>query len=119
LIAESINDAEGGVASVPEHEFGVLCREYGLPKPSRQVVRLRPGGRAYLDAGFDDYGYSAEIEGAQHFFVGQRDQDLMRLNDLIIRGDRVLMFTSFAVRRRPDVVAEVLTRALRTGGWTG
>jgi hypothetical protein len=119
LIVESIGDAEGGVGSLPEHEFGGVCRDYGLPKPSRQVIRLRPSGRAYLDVGFDDYGYSSEIEGAQHFFVGHREQDLMRLNDLIISGERVLMFTSFAVRRRPQVVAEVLARALRSAGWTG
>jgi hypothetical protein len=119
LIGESINDAEGGIASVPELEFSQLVGGIGLPKPTRQAVRHRPSGRAYLDVDWEEYGYSAEIEGAQHFEAAHRDGDLARLNDLVIAGERVLQFSSFAVRRRSEKVASVLVRALRSAGWTG
>lgn len=119
LIDESIDDAEGGIASIPEREFTGVVRRVGLPKPSRQVMRWRPSGRAYLDVDWERYRYSAEIEGAQHFEAAHREHDLERLNDLVIGGDRVLLFSSFAIRRRPDYVASVLVRALRSGGWTG
>jgi hypothetical protein len=119
LIGESIDDADGGIASLPEHEFNALIRGAGLPKPSRQVIRFRPNGRAYLDVDWDEYGYSAEIEGAQHFVAGTRGDDLMRLNDFTIAGDRVLQFTSFDVRRRGELVTDQTVRALRSGGWIG
>lgn len=119
LIAESIDDAEGGVASVPEHDYATLVREWGLPRPTRQVVRHRPNGRAYLDVAWEEFNYFSEIEGAQHFWVGTRGDDLMRLNDLVIDGNRVLQFTSFDVRRRRVLVAETTARALRSAGWRG
>ena len=119
LIVESIDDAEGGIGSIPEHGFNRIVLGAGLPKPTRQVLRWRPGGRAYLDVDWDPYGFSAEIEGAQHFEVEHRDDDLARLNDLVIGGSRVLQFSSFAIRRKPEKVAEVLVRALRSAGWNG
>lgn len=119
LIVESINDSEGGIASVPERDFTELLREGGLPEPSRQAIRRRPNGRYYLDADWEGYRYSAEIEGAHHFEVSTREQDLDRLNELVVQGDRVLQFSSFAVRRRREMVAGVLRRALRSAGWSG
>ena len=119
LIVESIEDADGGIASIPELDFDRLVHAAGLPKPSRQVVRMRPSGRAYLDVDWDRYGFSAEIEGAQHFEVEHRDDDLARLNDLVIDGNRVLQFSSFAIRRKPELVTRMLVRALRSAGWTG
>ena len=119
LIVESIDDAEGGAASVPEREFTQIVRRLGLPKPTRQVLRCRPNGRAYLDVAWEQYRYAAEIMGAHHFRPGSSDLDLMRMNDLVIGGDRVLQFSSFAVRRRADLVGDCLVRALRSAGWVG
>lgn len=117
LLVESIDDAEGGIASVPEREFSDLVRHAGLPEPSRQAIRRRPGGRFYLDVDWECYRYSAEVEGAHHFSVETRERDLDRLNELVISGDRVLQFSSFAVRRRGEVVIDVLGRALVSAGW--
>ena len=35
LIGESLDDAEGGIASVPEWDFSDLVRRRGLPQPTR------------------------------------------------------------------------------------
>lgn len=104
---------------MPEREFTGLIRWGGLPEPSRQSVRRRPNGHYYLDVDWALYRYSAEIEGAHHFTVETRERDLDRLNELVIGGDRVLLFSSFAVRRRGGVVVDTLGRALRSAGWQG
>ena len=56
LITESIEDAEGGIASVPGREFEQIRRQFGLPAPDRQAVVRRAGGRYYLDV---DWGPTA------------------------------------------------------------
>lgn len=117
VIAESILDAIGGVASLPEHEFIDILRAYHLPLPTRQVVRQRPGGRYYLDVVWEQYGLSAEIEGLHHFDAEQRERDLDRLNELLIGGDRPMLFSSYAVRRRKEKVGTVLHRALTARGF--
>lgn len=117
LIAESVDDAEGGIASVPEREFQVVLRAGGLPLPETQVIRQRPSRRYYLDVDWARFGYSAEIEGAHHFDLENVDTDLRRYNDLVIAGDRVLRFSSYAVRHEPGLVIATLAAALRSRGW--
>lgn len=117
VIGETITDAEGGIASVPERDFRELVAAAGLPRPQHQSVRRRPSGRYYLDAEWTRFRLSAEIEGTHHFRVDQRERDLDRLNDLVVEGESVLLFTSFAVRHRKRVVAETLRRALCHRGW--
>ena len=43
----------------------------------------------------------------------------MRQNEVAILGPRLLVFTSFAIRHRGDVVVDQLARMLRSAGWTG
>ena len=61
-----VRDIAFGVQSLGELDFARLCRSRGLPEPSRQVVRQTPGGRIYLDVGWDDVDLVVEIDGAQH-----------------------------------------------------
>ncbi|WP_129670102.1 type IV toxin-antitoxin system AbiEi family antitoxin domain-containing protein [Phytoactinopolyspora endophytica] len=95
LIAESIEDAEGGIASVPEREFDQICRMFDLPEPERQAVVRRLDGRYYLDAHWPRYEVGAEVHGIQHMEILNWDADLDRQAEISARGDRVLPFTSF------------------------
>jgi len=117
VIVESIEDAVGGVASVPEAQFRDLVIRAGLPRPTHQALRVRPSGRCYLDAEWPEYRLAAEIQGVHHFEVGKREEDLDRQNDLVIEGESLLQFTSFAVRHRPAAVVGMLRRALYKRGW--
>lgn len=119
LIVEAIDDAEGGVASIPEHEFERIRRRFGLPEPRRQAVVQRTDGRYYLDAYWAKYGLTAEIYGIQHLEVANWDADLDRQAALAAQGCAVIPFSSYAVRHRGDRVGELLVRALRAAGWPG
>lgn len=119
LIVESIDDAECGIASVPEKDFDVIITRRHLPAPTRQSVRRRPDGKYYLDAEWDRYDTAAEVHGSQHLEVLAWDGDLDRAADIVVAGPRLLQFTSYAVRRRQDRVGQLLEAALRRGGWRG
>lgn len=117
LISETIDDAEGGVQSVPEREFARILRRRGLPSPTRQRVVRRPDGRYYLDADWEDHDLSAEIHGIPHLEVRNWDADLDRHNELTIDGRRLVQFASYAVRHSPDRVGDQVERGLRRGGF--
>lgn len=119
LISESIDDAEGGIASVPEHDFEVVRRRFQLPEPDRQAAVRRQDGRYYLDARWRKYRLAAEIHGTQHMQIRTWDADLDRHNELTADGLLVLQFSSYAVRRRKPYVGSTLTRALSNAGWNG
>ncbi|CAN5855173.1 hypothetical protein BH20ACT6_BH20ACT6_03590 [soil metagenome] len=117
LIRESLADAESGVDSLPERDFDRLCERAGLPRPSRQRIVVRPDGRAYVDRGWDKFGVACEIHGIPHMAVSRWDADLFRQNEIVIAGDRLLVFSSFAVRHRGDQVIDQCLRMLRRHGW--
>jgi very-short-patch-repair endonuclease len=117
LICETLNDAEGGIQSVPEADFDVIRRRQGLPEPARQRVVQRPNGRYYLDADWEEYELSVEVDGIPHLDVLNWDADLDRANEIAINGRTLLRFTSFTVRHNPHAVAAVLIRGLMARGW--
>ena len=117
LIAESIADAEGGVASVPEREFEQIRRRFRVPVPDRQAVVRRPDGRYYLDVHWAAYATGTEIHGTQHLQIRTWDADLDRHNELTAGGRRILQFSSYSVRHRQDHVGALVVRALRQAGW--
>jgi hypothetical protein len=119
LIAESVVDAEGGVESLPERDFDVICRRRNLPSPARQGVLRRSDGRYYLDRRWEAYGLACEIQGLPHLDVSQWGDDLDRQNEIVILGPRLLFFSSFAVRHLAERVADQVERGLRRGGWRG
>lgn len=119
LIGESIDDAAGGIASVPEHDFEVVPRQFRLPEPDRQAAVRRQDGRYYLDARWRAYRLAAEIHGIQHMQINTWDADLDRHNELTAGGLLVLQFSSYAVRHRKQDVGSTLTRALSNAGWKG
>lgn len=116
LITESILDAEGG-ALVAELDFEHIRRRRRLPEPTRQLMVKRRDGRYYLDASWERYGAACEIHGIPHLDVLQWEGDLERANEITIVGPRLLVFSSYAIRRRGDRVGDQLERLLRRGGW--
>jgi very-short-patch-repair endonuclease len=114
-----LDDIAGGAHSLPEVEFVRLVRQAGLPAPTCQRVLQRSNGRYYLDADWDDYGVSAEVDGVQHEDFRSRDRDRERRNNVTAQGRRVLNFVSYEIRHLPRDVVQVLARALQAGGWMG
>jgi very-short-patch-repair endonuclease len=118
VIAAAVADAAAGAQSVSEIEFARLCRRAGLPEPSRQVVRRDAAGRKrYRDVYFDEWGVHVEIDGGQHMDVRAWSADMRQHNEIVIAGDRLLRFTSWMIRRRPDEVVAQMRAALIAAGW--
>jgi hypothetical protein len=118
FIAEAIVDATGGIESLPERAFDLLRQRLGLPAPSRQQVLRRADRCLYLDAAWDEVGIRVEIHGVPHMHIQNWDDDLLRLNEVSAAGG-LLVFSSHAVRHRPERVAEQLVRMFRARGWRG
>lgn len=119
LIKESVLDARGGIQSLPERDFDNLRAALHLPEPSRQAKVQRDDGRYYLDVEWRRYDTACEIHGIPHLQIVQWESDLERINEITIGGPRVLVFSSYAVRRMRDRVGDQLVRMLRRGGWHG
>lgn len=119
LIAETVDDAAGGIASVPEREFALIGRTHGLPEPTRQRILERPDGRCCLEADWAQFQLAVEVDGRGHLDVVAWDTDLDRANDIVIDGRTLLRSTSVAIRRRPESVGATLVRALLARGWDG
>jgi hypothetical protein len=118
VIAESIDDAAGGIHSVPEREFDRIRSRLGIPEPTRQLTLRHEDGRHYLDNAWDEFGIRVEIHGVPHLEIAQWDEDLLRQNDISVTG-ALLVFSSYAVRHRQERVAEQLVRMFRSRGWSG
>lgn len=119
LIVESILDAAGGIQSLPELDFDTLRRDAGLPPPTRQSVLRRADGRFYLDVEWTRLGAACEIHRIPHLQVQNWDADLLRANEITLAGPRLLVFSSYAVRRQRGQVQRQLVALLRRGGWRG
>lgn len=111
LVIESILDASGGIQSLPERDFEDARRHAGLSKPIRQRPVRGKDGRYFLDAWFEDEQLAVEVHGIPHLAVRHWDADLFRANEIVIGGDRVLAFSSYAVRHERAVVIDQLQRA--------
>jgi hypothetical protein len=119
LIVESILDAAGGIQSLPERDFDEICRFVGLPRPQRQRVVRAADGHYYLDASWTGLGMSVEVHGIPHHAIDRWSADLSRANEIVINGDRLLIFSSYAIRHQQRVVADQLLRMAQRLGWTG
>lgn len=119
IVRESVLDAQGGMQSLPEVDFDALVVMAGLPRPTRQRAVKAADGTYYLDAAWDEYGVAVEIHGLPHHGIVSWSDDLVRANEIVITGPRLLIFTSYTIRHEPEVVVDQLVRALRSGGWLG
>ncbi|MET0931723.1 MAG: hypothetical protein ABWX74_19545 [Aeromicrobium sp.] len=117
LIRESILDAAGGIHSLPERDFDEIRLAAGLPAPTRQRRVKGPDGHFYLDVSWDDLQLAVEVHGTQHQQIGQWDKDLLRGNEVVIDGRRLLIFTSHAIRHERELVTGQLQRMFVALGW--
>ncbi|MET7807831.1 DUF559 domain-containing protein [Micromonospora chersina] len=118
LIRETLRDMAGGAEALSEIDLVRLCRRHGLPVPDGQARRRDADGRQrYLDAYWPRWRLHVEVDGAHHMDVRHWAADLRRQNRVWIEGDRILRFTAFDVRHRPDEVVAQLRAALTAAGW--
>lgn len=118
LVVETARYAAGGAEALSEIDFVRLCRRHRLPLPDLQQRRTDAAGRArYLDAYWRAWRLHVEVDGAHHMEVRHWEADMRRQNDVWIQGDRLLRFSAWQVRHRPDEVAAQLRRALEAAGW--
>lgn len=119
LVVESCLDAKGGIQSLPERDFDTIRRDLGLPKPDRQAIVKRADGKYYLDVYWRQWDLACEVHGLPHMRVENWDGDLLRGNEIAIRGKSCLIFSSYAIRRKRTVVMDQLSRMARAKGWHG
>jgi hypothetical protein len=113
VIAEIID----GVQALSELDFSALCRQRGLPAPTRQTVVTTSTGRCYLDVTWQEWRVAAEVDGVQHLRLDAWLQDAWRRNDVVLGDRTVLRFPGLAVRLEPDRVLDQTEAALRRAGW--
>lgn len=106
-------DIADGAQALGELDFAALCRAWGLPEPTRQVVRQFGSRRCYLDAAWEDIGYAVEIDGSQHQWGIAATDDSFRQNDVVLGGDRVLRMTLMGLRLQPARFMEQVVRGYR------
>jgi len=113
LIGSLVHDIADGAQSLGELDFARLCRRWGLPEPSRQVVRQGPGKRIYLDVRWDDIDLVVEIDGIHHEQGLQSLDDSLRQNHITLTHDRVLRIPLAALRLQPEIFMRQLVAAHR------
>jgi hypothetical protein len=94
LLSAAVEDIAQGAQAMSEIDFVRLCRRAGLPAPTRQAMRVEPGGRRrYLDAEWtraDGRRVVVEVDGALHLSPRRWWDDQLRQNELVIADDIVL-----------------------------
>lgn len=98
FLRQVIIDLCDGARSLGELDFARLCRRYGLPPPSRQVMRHLPGGRVYLDVRWDHLDLVVEIDGGHHFEALSPMLDALRQNEVVLTSDTVLRIPVLGLR---------------------
>ena len=106
-------DVCDGAQSLGELDFAGLCREHGLPPPSRQVVRTGPGGRIYLDVAWEDIGLVVEIDGGHHARALNPVDDALRQNEVALGDEMVLRIPVLGLRLTPMSFMDQVVRGHR------
>ena len=107
----------GGVRSLGELDVGLAMRDRGLPEPDRQVLRRRSSGMEFLDADFDAYEITLEIDGWQHEEPAQRLKDALRDLASSTQGRTVVRLPLVAWRWDETAVLDALEALFRSRGW--
>ena len=90
----------------PSWPTSVGCAVSASRSPTRQRLVQRPDRRYYLDAEFDPWAVTVEINGVQHLDVRQKEFDDVRRTQLAIGGRLVVDIGSYIVRH--DIALAVL-----------
>lgn len=113
LLDQVIADVVDGAHSLGELDFAGHCRNRGLPPPTRQAVRVLPGGKAYLDAAWDEIGLAVEIDGSQHYVDANPVDDALRQNEVTIGNEKMLRIPLLGFRLAPEKFLDQVVRAHR------
>jgi len=116
-ILECLDDLQGGSHSLPEQDYLRVLRRARLPLPTRERVVRRPDGRYVLDADFDAWLVTVEINGAHHMDVRQKEWDDIRRTRLAIGGRLVVDIGSWTVRHDSNLAVLLTADALLSRGW--
>ncbi len=104
-----LNEIEGGAGSLAEVDVTRMCRDFGLPLPTRQRQRRDRGGRVrYTDCEWDLPDGTVlvlEVDGAFHMEVEHWEDDIQRQRRLTTPGRLVVRCTSREVRDEPFQLA--------------
>jgi hypothetical protein len=115
LMRTVLHDIGGGAQALTEVDLGRLCARFGLTLEERQVVRVDgTGKRRYVDARVSAPGGRSvlvEVDGALHLLASTYWDDMQRLNEIVISGERVLRFPSSALYLDELTVGNQLRRA--------
>ena len=113
-----LTEIEGGAGSLAEVDITRMCRDFGLPPPSRQRRRKDHAGRwRYTDCEWDLPNGTVlvlEVDGAFHMEVEHWEDDIQRQRRLTTPGRIIVRCTSREVRDEPFQLAADL-KALGLG----
>ncbi len=112
MFREVLTDIAGGAQSMAEIDIGRVCTRYGLPRPTRQVMRRdRSGRRRYTDCEWelpDGRIVVLEVDGGIHMEVETWWSDMARERDLVIDGRIVLRCSNVEIRQDPGRIVRDL-----------
>lgn len=117
LLVRLLADLAGGVQSLGELDVARDFRRRGFPEPERQVVRLRPSGKEYLDCELPSYGLVLEIDGAGHEQPEQQLMDLLRDLTVVADGSTTLRIPLKLYRLATERVLDRIEDVLVSRGW--
>ncbi len=112
-------DIVDGVRSMNELDFARMCRQRGLPEPSRQTPRSSPEGRRFLDVEWTAFGVVLEVQGAGHGRLLNVLSDDVRLMDLACEPGAAVSVSVLSLRVDPEPLFRSLARLLAARGWRG
>ncbi len=112
LIRQLVRDIADGAQSLGELDFAALCRQRGLPEPTRQVVVRGPRGRVYLDVRWDGWALVVEIDGSGHRWGLAVTDDNLRANAVSLGADLVLRIDLVGLRLETDTFMDQVAAGL-------
>lgn len=117
LLLDVTSDLVRGFQALGELDFARLCREHGLPAPTRQSWRRTGRGSAFLDVEWPEFGVAVEIDGVHHLEAPVMVADALRQNHVVLERSTVLRIPNLGLRVAPAEFMQQVRRALVLGGW--
>lgn len=117
VLVLTVRELAGGSRTLEEIDLVRGLRERGLPLPDRQSIRKRPSGTQFLDADFEAYDLTLEMDGSQHDLPGQRLTDLFRDLALVVDGRTVLRIPNIVWWLAREDLLSALEQVFVARGW--
>lgn len=119
-VRQVLTDVSEGVASPLERRYARdVERRHGLPRGTRNELRLVAGRSTYSDVRYRSTRVRVELEGLAYHPADRRALDDARDNAAALVGDVVLRYGWRAVVGSPCRVAAEVARLMQARGWCG